>query len=69
MVRELDELEAVMTRIEALPVMSLAGLNPGRMVRLRARAELGSRTLLAIIPSKITTHSVVSRGFLPPEQM
>jgi hypothetical protein len=61
-------LEAAMTRIERLPVFSLSGIHEHKRMLLRARAELGTRTLLSFIPALITTEWVESAKFrLPPE--
>lgn len=61
--RERKQLEAAMTRIEDLPVFPLEGLPRGPSLRLRARARIGSRTILAVIPSDVTTDWSVSPPF------
>lgn len=64
-VYDLDQLERLMTRIEALPVFSLAGLadSSERRLLVRARAELGARTVLSLIPTAVATPWVESRKF------
>jgi Domain of unknown function (DUF4390) len=64
-VYDLAQLELVMTRVEALPVFALAdvGEPDGTRLLVRARAELGARTLLSLIPSTLTTAWVESRKF------
>jgi hypothetical protein len=57
--------EAAMTRIDRLPVFSLANLHDRRRMLLRARAELGSRTVLSFVPVLITTDWVESEKFRP----
>lgn len=64
-VYDLDQLERVMTRVEALPVFSLEGLEDAgdRRLLVRARAELGARTVLSLIPTAVATPWVESRKF------
>lgn len=64
-VYDLAELEHVMTRVEGLPVFLLSELKgePGARFLVRARAELGSRTLLSFIPTAVQTAWVESRKF------
>jgi hypothetical protein len=64
-VHERKALEAAMTRIDRLPVFSLANLHDRRRMLLRARAELGSRTVLSFVPVLITTEWVESEKFRP----
>ncbi|MGH9361523.1 MAG: DUF4390 domain-containing protein, partial [Thermoanaerobaculia bacterium] len=49
-VRDERALERAMTRIQAVPVFTLEGLPRGQRLLVRARAELGTRTILALIP-------------------
>src|SRR5579863_370885 len=58
-------LAAAMGRIERLPVFSLNDLHDRRRMLLRARAELGSRTVLSFIPVLISTEWVESDKFRP----
>ncbi len=64
--RDRDELERVMTRFDGLSVFTLGDLNPARRLLIRARADLGSKTLLGFIPTKVSTDWVRSRKFRPP---
>jgi Domain of unknown function (DUF4390) len=66
-VHDRGTLEAAMTHIERLPVFSLGGIHERKRMLLRARAELGSRTLLSFIPVLITTEWVESPKFRLPE--
>jgi hypothetical protein len=66
-VHDRKALEAAMTRLERLPVFSLAGMHEGRVLLLRARAELGSRTVVSFIPVAITTEWVESEKFRLPQ--
>jgi hypothetical protein len=55
-VREIPELKRAMTEIDSLPVFELDNPLAGeRPVALRVRGELGSRTILWLIPDSITT--------------
>ena len=64
-VHDRKALEAAMTRIDRLPVFSLANLHDRRRMLLRTRAELGSRTVLSFVPVLITTEWVESEKFRP----
>jgi len=64
--RERGELEAAMTRIDDLPVFPLEGLPRGPSLQLRVRARIGSRTILAVIPSDVNTGWSVSVPFVLP---
>jgi hypothetical protein len=66
-VHDRKALEAAMTHIERLPVFNLAGIREGRQLLLRARAELGSRTVVSFIPVAVTTEWVESEKFRPPQ--
>ncbi len=63
---DLASLQRAMTHIDRFAVFPLA--NQGRAGRLlvRARAELGSRNILSLIPTKIRTDWAQSRKFHPP---
>jgi hypothetical protein len=63
---DLAEVERAMTEISALPTFSLAGMPSSRRLLLRARAELGSRTWLLFIPTRVYTGWRESRKFRPP---
>ncbi|HVT58698.1 MAG TPA: DUF4390 domain-containing protein [Thermoanaerobaculia bacterium] len=64
-VHDRQALEGAMTRIERLPVFTLADTEHRRLL-LRVRAELGSRTRLSFIPVTITTDWVESNRIRPP---
>lgn len=53
-VRDHEALEAAMTRVERVPVFTLDRASRRRLL-IKARAELGSRTLLSFIPVAIHT--------------
>jgi len=61
-----EELERSMTRFSGLTVFHLGDLSPRKRISVRARAELGSKTTLLIIPTRVKTDWVRSRKFLPP---
>jgi hypothetical protein len=66
MVHDHNALAAAMTRIESLPVFTLDLLpEPGRLL-IKVRAELGSKTLLAMIPVAVATEWTESRKFRGP---
>jgi hypothetical protein len=65
-VRDRKALEEAMTRIQGIPVFSLDGLGERGRVLVKARAELGSRTLLSMIPVTIATDWKDSRKFRIP---
>jgi hypothetical protein len=62
-VRDLKSLEESVTRIERLPVFSLEGFPSTRRLLIKVQAELGSRTVLSLIPVAITTDWKESRKF------
>lgn len=66
-VTERGQLEEAMTRFESLSLFSLEDLPQRRLVHLRARAELGSRNLLLLIPTTVHTDWVASERFRPAE--
>jgi hypothetical protein len=66
-VHDLKALEAAMTRIDRLPVFSLGNLHDRRRMLLRARAELGSRTVLSFVPVMIMTEWAESEKFRPDQ--
>lgn len=65
-VHDPQALAEAMTRIEQLPVFSLAGIPADWRLLVKARAELGARTVLSIVPVAITTDWVESRKFRAP---
>lgn len=69
MVRSLEALEEAMTRFEGEPVFHLQGAPEDARLRVRMRAELGSRTLFSLIPSRVTTPWVESRRFRLPRSV
>ena len=65
--RDRDELERAMTRIESIPAFVLGtDLNPDKRYLIKARAKLGSRTIMLLIPTRIETDWVTTRKFRPP---
>ena len=66
--RDRDELEVAMTEFERLTVFNLEGISPDKRILVRARAEVGSKTTMLIIPSRITTDWVRSRRFHAPAE-
>jgi len=65
-VRERKALEEAMTHIESLPVFSVAGLPREWRLLVKVEAELGSRTVLSLIPVTINTDWRESPKFRPP---
>ena len=65
-VRERKALEEAMTRVESLPAFSVAGLPHEWRLLVKAEAELGSRTILSLIPVTISTDWRESPKFRPP---
>jgi hypothetical protein len=63
-----EELERAMTRFSDLTLFHLVDLNPKKRISVRARAELGSKTTLLIIPTRVKTDWVRSRKFRPPAE-
>jgi hypothetical protein len=63
------ELEAAMTRFERVPLFALADVRASgdSRLRLRARAELGTKTWLSFIPLHVETDWAQSRKFRPGE--
>jgi hypothetical protein len=46
-----------------LPLFSLEDVNPDRRLTVKARADLGSKTVLLLIPKTVSTDWVQSRKF------
>ena len=65
-VRDRQTLEEAMTHVERLPVFSVAGLPHEWRLLVKAEAELGSRTLLSLIPVTNSTKWRESPKFHPP---
>lgn len=63
MVGDLESLERELTRVETLPAFHLDGLPRSWRLLVRVRAEMGSRTILSLIPAKVHTDWVESRKF------
>ncbi len=65
--RNRDELERAMTRIEEIAAFTLGSdLNLDKRYLIKARAKLGSRTIMLLIPTRIETDWVTTRKFRPP---
>jgi len=64
--REVGELEDALTRVELLPVFELGEVNTDWRLLVAVRAELGSSTILSIIPTHLRTEWSESRKFRPP---
>ena len=65
--RDREELEQAMTRIESIAAFVLGhDLNPDKRYLIKARAKLGSRTIMLLIPTRIETDWVTTRKFRPP---
>jgi hypothetical protein len=65
-VRERKALEEAMTHVDQLPAFSVAGLPHEWRMLVRVEAELGSRTILSLIPVSISTGWRESSKFRPP---
>ncbi|MDX1631444.1 MAG: DUF4390 domain-containing protein [Thermoanaerobaculia bacterium] len=65
--RSLRELERLMTRFEGWPVFRLDDLPAGTRLLIKARARLGGKTYLDLVPVNVTTDWVSSRKFLVPD--
>jgi len=64
--RSLSELEGAMTRVRRFAVFSLRGLAGGTRLLVRARADLGARTVLGLFPSRVTTDWADSAPLIVP---
>ena len=62
-VSDVADLERELTRVDALPAFHLDGLPRSWRLLVRVRAELGSRTILSIIPATVQTDWSESRKF------
>jgi hypothetical protein len=65
-VRDRKDLEPAMTHIEQLPVFSVAGLPREWRLLVKVEAELGSKTVLSLIPVTISTDWRESPKFRAP---
>ena len=66
-IREIRDLRAAMTRFDNLHLFDTSDLQSDRRVWVRARAALGSKQTLLIIPTTIQTDWAESRRFRLPE--
>lgn len=66
MVESLPELEIALTRFEDLPAFTLAGGGSRERLLVKVRAQLGSKTLLSFIPTRIDTNWKESAKFRRP---
>lgn len=69
MVRDLEELARVLTRFERVPVFGLQDVPRRWRLQVRLRAELGSKTILSMIPAKIHTDWIASAKFRSPNPL
>lgn len=65
-VQDRRALEEALTHVKGMPVFSLEGLPRGWRLLVKARAELGSRTILLLIPDTLTTDWADSPKFRAP---
>ncbi len=68
-VKDSAELEAAMTEFTDLPVFSTEGKNPQQRLRVRVRAELGTKTVFFFIPSTVRTDWAETRKFRLREEI
>jgi hypothetical protein len=61
--RNVEELEAALTRVEELPAFHLGGASRDGRLLVKARAELGARTVFAFIPTSVRTGWAESEKF------
>lgn len=66
-VKDRPALEAAMAHIQGLPIFTLTPTGDQRRLLIKVRAELGSRTILSLIPVTIATDWVESGKFRPPK--
>jgi hypothetical protein len=70
MVRSLEELQKAMTRFEGVPAFVLEPLPRRWRLLVKVRGLLGSRTLFAVVPTRVATDWKESEKFwAPPELM
>lgn len=65
--QDLDPLERAMTRVLDLPAFEFRLEADSREITLRVRADLGSRTWLSLVPTRITTAWAESRRLAPKQ--
>jgi hypothetical protein len=63
LVRDLADLERAMTTIEALPAFELEGMPRSWRLLVRVQADVGTRTLLGVLPTRLTTDWRESKKF------
>jgi len=61
-----EALAEAMTQMRDVPLFTLDDVNTTRRLLVRARADLGSRTIYAFMPTAVTTAWVESAKFRPP---
>jgi hypothetical protein len=66
MVESLPELEIALTRFDDLPAFTLVGGGRRDRLLIKVRAQLGSKTLLSFIPTRIDTNWKESAKFRRP---
>lgn len=64
--QDLNGVERAMTVILDLPAFSLGDREQAQPLTLRVRGNLGSRTILSLVPTSITTDWAESRRFFVP---
>jgi hypothetical protein len=69
MVRSLEELQKAMTRFEGVPAFVLEPLPRRWRLLVKVRGLLGSRTLFAILPTRVATDWQESRKFWIPSEL
>ena len=62
-VLDLTELEAAMTRFEDIQLFSVEDVKTTRRLHVRARAAVGSRSILFLIPTRVKTDWAESERF------
>ena len=68
-VKDLADLEAAMTMHDGFPVFPTEGLSPHQRMRVRVRAELGTKTVFFFIPSTVHTDWAETRKFRLGEEI
>jgi Domain of unknown function (DUF4390) len=68
-VKDLTDLEAAMTAHDGFPVFPTEGLSPETRMRVRVRAELGTKTVFFFIPSTVHTDWAETRKFRLDEEI
>ena len=65
-VHDREALEQAMTRVQSLPVLTLPEVSRSWRLLVKARAELGSRTILSLFPATLATDWAESKKFRAP---